>query len=232
MISVRISADRGHANHGWLDSFHSFSFADYYDPEHMGYSVLRVINEDRVQPGTGFGMHGHRDMEIITYLLAGKLEHKDSMGNGSVIVPGDVQRMSAGKGILHSEYNPSPDEPVHLLQIWIEPNVRSIPPSYEQRHVGSAEKRGQLRLIASPDGRDGSVTIHQDASVFAALLDGTDTAIHPLAPGRHAYVHVARGRVRVNGERLDAGDALQIAAEDSVTLDDPEAAEVLLFDLP
>jgi redox-sensitive bicupin YhaK (pirin superfamily) len=232
MISMRTSADRGHANHGWLDSFHSFSFADYYDPQHMGYGALRVINEDRVQPGTGFGTHGHRDMEIITYLLAGKLEHKDSMGNGSVIVPGDVQRMSAGKGILHSEFNPSADELVHLLQIWIEPNVRGIPPSYEQRHVAPAEKRGRLRLIASADGRDGSVTIHQDASVFAALLEGADAAVHSLGPGRRAYVHIARGRVRVNGERLDAGDALQIADEHSVTLDNPEAAEVLLFDLP
>ena len=232
MISVRTSADRGHANHGWLDSFHSFSFADYYDPQHMGYSALRVINEDRVQPGTGFGTHGHRDMEIITYLLAGKLEHKDNMGNGSVIVPGDVQRMSAGNGILHSEFNPSADEPVHLLQIWIEPNVRGISPSYEQRHVTPAEKRGRLRLIASADGRDGSVTIHQDASVFAALLDGSDAAVHSLAPGRRAYVHIARGRARVNDERLEAGDALQIVDEDTVSLADSRDAEVLLFDLP
>ena len=232
MISVRTSADRGHANHGWLDSFHSFSFADYYDPQHMGYSALRVINEDRVQPGTGFGTHGHRDMEIITYLLAGKLEHKDNMGNGSVIVPGDVQRMSAGNGILHSEFNPSADEPVHLLQIWIEPNVRGISPSYEQRHVTPAEKRGRLRLIASADGRDGSVTIHQDASLFAALLDGSDAAVHSLAPGRRAYVHIARGRARVNDERLEAGDALQIVDEDTVSLADSRDAEVLLFDLP
>jgi len=232
MISVRSSADRGHANHGWLDSFHSFSFADYYDPQHMGYSALRVINEDRVQPGTGFGTHGHRDMEIITYLLAGKLEHKDNMGNGSVIVPGDVQRMSAGNGILHSEFNPSADEPVHLLQIWIEPNVRGISPSYEQRHVTPAEKRGRLRLIASADGRDGSVTIHQDASLFAALLDGSDAAVHSLAPGRRAYVHIARGRARVNDERLEAGDALQIVDEDTVSLADSRDAEVLLFDLP
>ena len=232
MISVRSSADRGHANHGWLDSFHSFSFADYYDPQHMGYSALRVINEDRVQPGTGFGTHGHRDMEIITYLLAGKLEHKDNMGNGSVILPGDVQRMSAGKGILHSEFNPSADEPVHLLQIWIEPDVRGISPSYEQRHVAPAEKRGRLRLIASADGRDGSVTIHQDASLFAALLDGSDAAVHSLAPGRRAYVHIARGRARVNDERLEAGDALQIVDEDTVSLADSRDAEVLLFDLP
>src|SRR6202795_1869223 len=162
MIAVRSGAERGHANHGWLDSFHSFSFADYYDPEQMGYGPLRVNNEDRVEPGTGFGMHGHRDMEIITYPLSGKLEHKDSIGSGSIIVPGDVQRMSAGKGVLHSEYNPSPDEPVHFLQIWIEPNVKGIAPGYEQKHITPDDKRGRLRLIASPDGREGSVTIHQD----------------------------------------------------------------------
>src|SRR5437763_10664363 len=232
MMEVRRASERGHAAHGWLDSFHSFSFADYYDPQHMGYGALRVINEDRVQPGTGFGTHGHRDMEIITYLLAGKLEHKDNMGNGSVIVPGDVQRMSAGNGILHSEFNPSADEPVHLLQIWIEPDVRGISPSYEQRHVAPAEKRGRLRLIASADGRDGSVTIHQDASVFAALLDGSDAAVHSLAPGRRAYVHIARGRARVNDERLEAGDALRIVDEDTVSLADARDAGVLLFDLP
>jgi len=198
MISLRTAAQRGHASHGWLDSFHSFSFADYYDPEHMGYGPLRVINEDRVQPGMGFGTHGHRDMEIITYPLEGRLEHKDSMGNGSVIVPGDVQRMSAGTGILHSEYNPSRDELVHFLQIWIEPNVRGIAPGYEQRHIAPEEKRGRLRAIATPDGRDGSVTIHQDATVFASLMDGTDQVPHDLAPGRRAYVHVARG-VRARG---------------------------------
>jgi redox-sensitive bicupin YhaK (pirin superfamily) len=231
MIELRSSAERGHASHGWLDSFHSFSFADYHDPEHMGYGALRVINEDWVQPGTGFGMHGHRDMEIITYLLAGKLEHKDSMGTGSIIVPGDVQRMSAGRGVLHSEYNPTPTEPVHLLQIWIEPNVTGIAPSYEQRHIPASEKRGRLRLIASADGRADSVSIHQDAAVYAALLDGAEAATHPLSPGRRAYVHVARGSVRVNGRMLQAGDAAKIADEAAVTLDAADDAEVLLFDL-
>ncbi|HEV3239061.1 MAG TPA: pirin family protein [Casimicrobiaceae bacterium] len=231
MIELRSSAERGHASHGWLDSFHSFSFADYHDPEHMGYGALRVINEDWVQPGTGFGMHGHRDMEIITYLLAGKLEHKDSMGTGSVIVPGDVQRMSAGRGVLHSEYNPTPTQPVHLLQIWIEPNVTGIAPSYEQRHIPASEKRGRLRLIASADGRADSVSIHQDAAVYAALLDGAEAATHPLSPGRRAYVHVARGSVRVNGRMLQAGDAAKIADEAAVTLDAADDAEVLLFDL-
>jgi len=232
MIALRTGAERGHANHGWLDSFHSFSFADYYDPDHMGYGVLRVINEDWVQAGTGFGMHGHHDMEIITYLLEGELEHKDSMGNGSIIVPGDVQRMSAGTGVRHSEYNPSPKEPVHLLQIWIEPNVKGVAPSYEQRSIPATEKRGRLRLIASADGRDGSVTIHQDAAVYAAVLDRTDALTHALSPARRAYVHVARGRVRVNGRELQAGDAAKIADEPAVTLDAAEEAEVLLFDLP
>lgn len=232
MILPRSARERGHAHHGWLDSFHSFSFADYYDPAHMGYGPLRVINEDRVQPGTGFGMHGHRDMEIITYPLSGELQHKDSMGNGSIIVPGDVQRMSAGKGVLHSEYNPSRDTPVHFLQIWIEPNVKGIAPSYEQRHIAPEEKRGRLRLIASPDGSDGSVTIHQDAEVYAALLDGADAIEHAVAAGRRVYVHVARGRVSVNGQAFAAGDAAEIADEDSVRLDAATGAEVLLFDLP
>jgi len=231
MISLRTAAQRGHANHGWLDSFHSFSFADYYDPEHMGFGALRVINEDRVQPGMGFGTHGHRDMEIITYPLEGRLEHKDNMGNGSVIVPGDVQRMSAGKGILHSEYNPSPDEPVHFLQIWIEPNMRGVVPSYEQRHIAREDKRGCLRLIASADGREGSVTIHQDATVFASVMDGADHVVHDLAAGRRAYVHVARGDVRVNGQVLHAGDALQVSGEPRVEFDGASNAEVLLFDL-
>jgi redox-sensitive bicupin YhaK (pirin superfamily) len=232
MISMRPAAERGHANHGWLDSFHSFSFADYYDPEHMGYGALRVINDDRVQPGTGFGMHGHRDMEIITYLLSGKLEHKDNMGNGSIIVPGDVQRMSAGRGVLHSECNPSRDEPVHLLQIWIEPNVKGIAPGYEQRHIAPDEKRGRLRLIASPDGREASVTIHQDAALYAGLLDGADAITHAIAAGRRAYVHVARGSVRVDGQMLGAGDAAKLEHEAMLTLDAPKDAEVLVFDLP
>ncbi|HEV8519936.1 MAG TPA: pirin family protein [Burkholderiales bacterium] len=231
MIALRSSGERGHANHGWLDSYHSFSFADYYDPQHMGYASLRVINEDYVQPGKGFGTHGHRDMEIITYILEGALEHKDSMGNGSVIRPDDVQRMSAGTGVQHSEFNPSPSEVVHLLQIWIEPDVTGIKPSYEEKHFDAASKRGTLRLIASRDGRDGSVTIHQDASVYAALIDGSERASHGLASGRKAYVHVARGRVTVGGHALAAGDALKADGESTLVLEHGTKAEVLLFDL-
>ena len=232
MIALRKSSERGHAEHGWLDSFHSFSFADYYDPDHMGYGPLRVINEDRVQPGMGFGTHGHRDMEIVSYVLDGQLSHKDNMGTGSVIEPGDVQRMSAGRGVMHSEFNPSADKPVHFLQIWIEPNVKGIRPSYEQKRIEPVVKRGRLAPIATPDGRDGSVTIHQDAEVFAALLDGAERAERDIAPGRRAYVHVARGSVRVNGDRLGPGDAAKIDGGASVTLTDGEDAEVLLFDLP
>jgi redox-sensitive bicupin YhaK (pirin superfamily) len=232
MLTVRRSEERGHANHGWLDTYHTFSFANYYDPEQMGYGALRVINDDRVQPAQGFGMHGHRDMEILTYILDGELEHKDSMGNGSVIRRGDVQRMSAGRGVMHSEFNPSKTEPVHLLQIWIEPAVAGVAPSYEDRHFPDADKRGRLRLIASPDGRDGSTTIHQDAFVYAALVDGAERAAHELAPGRRAYVHVARGSVEVNGERLDGGDGARIARTGRVELANGRAAEVLLFDLP
>jgi redox-sensitive bicupin YhaK (pirin superfamily) len=231
MISLRPSRERGHANHGWLDSWHSFSFADYYDPQRMGYRSLRVINEDRVVPGTGFGTHGHRDMEIITWILAGRLEHKDNMGNGSIIVPGDLQRMSAGRGVQHSEFNPSREEPVHLLQIWIEPDVTGIKPEYEQKSFPPVERRGRLRTLASADGREGSLTIHQDARVHAALLDGAESATHALAPERGAYVHVARGRVRVNGNALGPGDAAIIERESSITLDDARDAEVLLFDL-
>ncbi len=205
MMEIRKSRDRGLAEHGWLRSFHSFSFADYHDPEHMGFGDLRVINEDRIQPGTGFGTHGHRDMEIISYVLEGALAHKDSMGTGSTIVPGDVQRMSAGKGVMHSEFNQSKDGVTHFLQIWIEPNVRGIVPSYEQKHFDASSKRGTLRLLASPDGRDGSVTIHQDAFLYAALLDGGDRAVHKLRPGRRAYLHVARGRLIANGQPLEAG---------------------------
>ena len=219
-------------SHGWLDSFHSFSFADYYDPQHMGYGPLRVINEDRVQPGMGFGTHGHRDMEIVSYVLDGELSHKDNMGNGSVIEPGDVQRMSAGRGVMHSEFNPSADRPVHFLQIWIEPNVTGVRPSYEQKRVDAAAKRGRLAPIATPDGRDGSVTIHQDAEVYAALLDGTERVERDIAAGRRAYVHVARGSVRVNGDRLGPGDAAKIDGGGRVTLTDGDDAEVLLFDLP
>jgi len=231
MIALRSSGERGHANHGWLDSYHSFSFADYYDPQHMGYASLRVINEDYVQPGKGFGTHGHRDMEIITYILEGALEHKDSMGNGSVIRPGDVQRMTAGTGVQHSEFNPSPSEVVHLLQIWIEPDVTGIKPSYEEKHFDAASKRGKLRLIASRDGRDGSVTIHQDASVYAALIDGSERASHGLASGHKAYVHVARGKVTVGGHALAAGDALKADGESTLVLEHGTKAEVLLFDL-
>jgi len=231
MITVRKGGDRGYADHGWLRSFHTFSFADYYDPAHMGFGALRVINEDRVQPGTGFGTHGHRDMEIISYVLDGALEHKDSMGHGSVIRPGDVQRMSAGRGVLHSEFNPSNESVVHFLQIWIEPNLRGISPSYEERRFDASAKRGTLKLIASPDGRDGSVTIHQDALVYAALLDGPERATHALAAGRRAYVHVARGRVTVNGQPLEAGDALKATDTGTLVFEDGDQAEVLLFDL-
>jgi redox-sensitive bicupin YhaK (pirin superfamily) len=232
MIAYRKSSERGHAEHGWLDSFHSFSFADYYDPEHMGFGPLRVINEDRVKPGMGFGTHGHRDMEIVSYVLDGELTHKDNMGNGSVIEPGDVQRMSAGRGVMHSEFNPSPDRAVHFLQIWIEPNVTGIRPSYEQKRVDAAAKRGRLAPIATPDGRDGSVTIHQDATIYAALLDGEERVTHDVAEGRRAYVHVARGSVAVDGERLGAGDAVKLEGGGRIMLSAGDDAEVLLFDLP
>jgi redox-sensitive bicupin YhaK (pirin superfamily) len=231
MIELRKSTERGHANHGWLDSYHSFSFADYHDPRHMGYASLRVINEDVVQPGEGFGTHGHRDMEIITYILEGALEHKDSMGNGSVIRPGDVQRMSAGRGVQHSEFNASRQDLVHLLQIWILPDVAGIEPGYEEKHFDTASRRGRLRLIAARDGREGSVNIHQDASVYAALLDGEERATHTMTAGRRAYVHIARGSVTVNGNALNAGDAVKISEEAAVTLENGKDAEVLLFDL-
>jgi len=230
MIEIRKSEERGQADHGWLRSYHSFSFADYHDAEHMGFGHLRVINEDRIQPGTGFGTHGHRDMEIISYVLEGELAHKDSMGNGSTIVPGDVQRMSAGKGVLHSEFNHTQDV-THFLQIWIEPRVTGIPPSYEQKHFDAASKRGRLRLVASPDGRDGSVTIHQDAFVYAALLDGADRATHKLHPGRRAYLHVVRGKLTANGQPLETGDALKATNAPEITLEKGERAEALLLDL-
>jgi len=231
MIEIRKSKDRGYADHGWLRSYHTFSFADYRDPEHMGFGHLRVINEDRIQPGTGFGTHGHRDMEIISYVLEGALAHKDSMGNGSAIVPGDVQRMSAGKGVRHSEFNHAQDGVTHFLQIWIEPNVTGIPPSYEQKHFDAASKRGRLRLVASPDGREGSVKIHQDAFLYVALLDGADREAHKLQPGRRAYVHVARGKLTVSGQPLEAGDALKAVDTAEIVLEKGEGAEVLLFDL-
>ncbi len=232
MLTVRKAGERGHANHGWLDSWHTFSFADYHDPREMGFGALRVINDDKVEPGQGFGMHGHRDMEIITYVLDGALEHKDSMGNGSIIRPGNVQRMSAGTGVRHSEFNPSRGERVHLLQIWIEPRITGVRPSYEEKQFGTAEKKGQLRLIASPDGRDGSVTIHQDAYVHASVLDGKDAVAHRLAPGRRAYVHVARGAVKVNGVELKGGDGVKVTEESEIGFSGAKQAEVLLFDLP
>jgi redox-sensitive bicupin YhaK (pirin superfamily) len=231
MIALRKSAERGFADHGWLRSFHTFSFAGYYDPRHMGFGPLRVINEDRVDPGEGFGKHPHRDMEIISYVLDGELEHKDSMGTGSVIKPGDIQRMSAGTGVFHSEYNPSPSKPVHFLQIWIEPAEYGIAPSYEQKYFGPEEKRGKLRLLASPDARDGSVKIHQDAYLYATLVDGTETVSHELAIGRKAYVHVARGTAMVNGQQLNAGDALKVEREAKVDISGGDQAEILLFDL-
>jgi quercetin 2,3-dioxygenase len=232
MITLRKAHERGHADHGWLDSWHSFSFADYHDAAHMGFGPLRVINEDRVKAGMGFGTHGHRDMEILSYVLDGELAHRDSMGNGSIIVPGDVQRMSAGRGVTHSEFNPSKTAPVHFLQIWIEPARAGIDPGYEQKRIPRVAMRGRLQVIASPDGRDGSVTLHQDVTVHAALLDGPELVRHELAPGRRVYVHVARGGVRVNGVALAVGDAAKLAGESAVVLDGAQAAEVLLFDLP
>ncbi len=238
MITLRKSAERGHANHGWLDSHHSFSFANYYDPRYMGFGNLRVINEDRIRPGTGFGTHGHRDMEIVSYVLAGELAHKDSMGNGSadgansgVIRPGDVQRMSAGTGVMHSEFNHAPQETTHFLQIWIAPERRGIEPGYEQKHFAPAEKRGRLRLVASPDARDGSVRIHADAALYAGLFDGAEKAQLALDPARKAYVQVVRGRIAANGQRLETGDALALEAESRLHLAEGEGAEVIVFDL-
>lgn len=232
MITLRPAAERGHADHGWLDSWHSFSFAGYNDPRHVRWGPLRVINEDRVQAGQGFGTHGHRDMEIISYVLEGALGHRDSMGNESSIVPGEVQRMSAGTGVTHSEFNHSRDGTTHFLQIWIIPARVGVAPSYEQKTYSDADKRGRLRLIVSPDGRDGSVGMNQDALLFAGLFDGDDAASHELAAGRLGYVHVARGRVTVNGHALSAGDALLYRDESHVTIAEGAGAEVLVFDLP
>ena len=232
MQDVRRSHQRGYADHGWLKSYHTFSFADYFDPQHVEFGPLRVINEDRVAAGAGFGTHGHRDMEIISYVLDGELAHKDSIGTGSVIRPGDVQRMSAGRGVMHSEFNPSREQPVHFLQIWIQPNVRGVDPSYEQKRFEPQEKRGRLRLIASPDGAENSVRIHQDARVYAGLFDGTERATFDIPPGRQVYVHVARGKVSANGTALDAGDALMLADVAQLALSDGAGAEVLVFDLP
>jgi hypothetical protein len=232
------SSDRGYADHGWLKSFHSFSFADYYDPARMGFGPLRVINEDRIAPGTGFGTHGHRDMEIISYVLSGELAHKDSMGNGEkgsanagVIRPGDVQRMSAGTGVLHSEFNHAKDQTTHFLQIWILPDARGIAPSYEQKHFDASSKRGKLRLVAANDGADGAVTIHADAKLYAGLFDGSEAAELELAPGRIAYVHLVRGALTANGQDLTAGDALQLRETSRLSLAAGKDAEVLVFDL-
>ena len=231
MLTVRKSNDRGYADHGWLKSFHSFSFAGYYDAEHMGWGNLRVINEDRIAPGMGFGTHGHRDMEIISYVLEGNLAHKDSMGNVKGIPPGDVQRMSAGRGVQHSEFNHAPNETTHFLQIWIEPNVTGIEPSYEQKSFSDAQKQGTLRLVASPDGAQDSVLIHADARLYSGLLDGDQSASLTLDPKRKGYVHVVRGDVVVNGVALGAGDAALLDREAQLTLDHARQAEVLVFDL-
>ena len=234
MITLRPAQERGHFNHGWLDTYHSFSFDQYHDPKHMGFRTLRVINEDRVESGKGFGMHPHRDMEIITYVLEGELAHQDSMGNGSAIRPGEVQRMSAGTGVLHSEFNHSPEQPVHLLQIWLLPEQRGLQPSYEQKAFPAEEKLNRLRLVAARDARDGAVAIHQDAELYSALLDDGAGVTHPLRPGRHAWIQVARGAVTVNGTRLGAGDGAAISNEAEIVITGAagsERAEILLFDL-
>lgn len=231
MLTLRKSSDRGYADHGWLQSFHSFSFAGYHDPQHMGFGNLRVINEDRIAAGQGFGTHGHRDMEIISYVLKGNLAHKDTLGNVKGIPPGDVQRMSAGKGVQHSEFNHAQDQTTHFLQIWIEPNVTGIAASYEQKTFVEAEKRGQLRLVAAPDGAQGAVTIHADARLYAGLFDGGEAASLALDPGRKAYVHLVRGKLEVNGQGLQAGDAAMLANETGLKLGNGRDAEVLVFDL-
>lgn len=231
MMTYRASSERGYADHGWLKSFHSFSFAGYYDPAHMGFGNLRVINEDVIAPGRGFGTHGHRDMEIISYVLSGELAHKDSMGNVVGIPPGDVQRMSAGTGVQHSEFNHAEGQTTHLLQIWIEPAATGIAPGYEQKSFPEAQKRGQLRLVASPDAADGSVQIHADARLYAGLFDGAESATLALNPRRKAYVHLVRGQLDVNGRQLQAGDALMLEAEAQLTLANAQGAEVLVFDL-
>ena len=231
MLEIRRSHERGHADHGWLNSYHSFSFADYYDTAHMRFGALRVINEDRIQPGMGFGTHGHRDMEIVSYVLEGALEHQDSMGNGSVIRPGDVQRMTAGRGVTHSEYNPSSTQGTHFLQIWIMPRTLGARPGYEQKHFSSYDRRGRLALVASSDGRDGSVTVDQDVSLYAGLFDGQEQAELCVAPGRRVYVYIARGKLSVNGNPLAAGDALKAVDPKGLALSAGEDAEVLIFDL-
>jgi quercetin 2,3-dioxygenase len=231
MITLRKSQDRGYADHGWLKSFHSFSFADYHDPDHMGFGNLRVINEDRIAPGTGFGTHSHRDMEIVSYVLDGALGHKDSIGNGASIVPGEVQRMTAGRGIAHSEYNHAADQTTHFLQIWILPEHTGLQPGYEQKVFSPEDKRGRLRLVAAPDGREGSVKLNADASIRAGLFDGAERAELALDAKRLAYVHVARGSVSVNGQALAAGDAAKLVGESRLVIDRGDDAEVLVFDL-
>jgi redox-sensitive bicupin YhaK (pirin superfamily) len=231
MLQVRKSQERGYADHGWLKSFHSFSFAGYYDPAHMGFGNLRVINEDRVAGGSGFGTHGHKDMEIISYVLSGELAHKDSMGNVETIPPGDVQRMSAGRGVVHSEFNHKKDETTHFLQIWIEPNVRGIVPGYEQKSFSAADKRGRLRLLVSPDGADGSLKLHADARLYAGLIDGNESAELAIDPKRKSYVHLVRGELEVNGRKLATGDAAMLEGESQLALASGKNAEVLVFDL-
>lgn len=231
MIEIREAQARGHFNFGWLDTRHTFSFGHYRDPKQQGFSDLLVINDDVVQPGMGFGTHPHQDMEIFTYILEGALEHKDSMGTGSIIRPGDVQMMSAGTGIRHSEFNPSKDERVHLLQIWIVPDRRGVAPRYQQVHFDAAEKRGRLRLIISPDSADGSLNVYQDVRVYAGLFDGAESASLALAPERYAYVHVARGALEINGVRLQAGDGMRVRQESKLEFGKGENAEVLVWDL-
>jgi redox-sensitive bicupin YhaK (pirin superfamily) len=231
IMRIRRASERGYADHGWLKSFHTFSFADYYAPAHMGFKTLRVINEDRVLGGKGFGTHPHRDMEIISYVLSGALQHKDSMGTGSIIRPGDVQRMSAGTGVTHSEFNASPTELVHFLQIWILPDGRSYPPSYEQKHFTEADRQGRLRLVASKDGRDGSLTIHQDASLYASLLAPGESVTHQLAQGRSGWLHVARGKLKIGAEELVSGDAVAFEEPGQIQVSAEDASEILLFDL-
>jgi quercetin 2,3-dioxygenase len=232
MLEIRRAEDRGHADHGWLNSYHSFSFADYWDPRHVEFGALRVVNEDRVVPGAGFGTHGHRDMEILSYVLDGELAHKDSTGTSSVIRPGDVQRMSAGSGVMHSEFNNSQSEPVHFLQIWIQPDVAGITPEYEQKYFAPGDKRGRLRLVASNDGADGSVRIHQAARVYAGLFDGAERATLEVAPDRQIYVHIARGKIMANDVALRAGDALKLTDTGTLRLSEGAGAEVIVFDLP
>jgi quercetin 2,3-dioxygenase len=232
MITLRKASERGHARHGWLNSWHSFSFADYYDPAHMQFSSLRVINDDTVDAGQGFGTHGHRDMEILSYVLSGSLQHKDNMGNGRVMSYGEVQLMSAGTGVQHSEFNPSPDEAVHFLQIWIMPNQPGIKPGYQQKHFSPEQKRGRWCLLISPDAAQGSLLLHQDARVFAALLNGEERLTYGIADNRHIYLHVARGMVKVADKYLTAGDALMFSDESTINMEEAVDAELLLFDLP